>query len=211
MLEPDFNVDKLLKIFSEEEFALINAHGGLEQNVLSGFAVFPDRLREKLRFIASLGTHLSRVARETLVATSYRSIWERYAPILGPLANEQLWLIGYSEDRIAFECKLAEGNEDEVRLPDRRLIVREAIRSGCTRFAMLHNHPGHIPVASPSDMRATDNIRSTMADVDFRLVDSYIIAGPFLVAESLKWERRFMDSEVDGDSYQCSEFAAVME
>lgn len=56
-----------------------------------------------------------------------------------------------------------------------REVFRSAIRAGCSRVALCHNHPSGDPRPSPEDMRITAVLRAAGKIVDIEVVDHVIV------------------------------------
>lgn len=76
---------------------------------------------------------------------------------------------------IAFEMLFA-GTLTQTSVYPREL-VRSAMRHNAAACVIAHNHPSGEPEPSRADIRLTDGIKSTLALVDVRLLDHFIVAG----------------------------------
>lgn len=58
-----------------------------------------------------------------------------------------------------------------------REVVREAMRHNAVAVIVYHNHPSGVAAASRADEAITRNLKDTLALVDVKLIDHFIVAG----------------------------------
>ena len=81
-----------------------------------------------------------------------------------------------TKGRMCFSGFITEGNLETTRLSVRK-IVRLAMQYGAYTAFLAHNHPSGVALPSSSDLRTTIELRDTLALVDVRLLDHFIVAG----------------------------------
>jgi len=70
---------------------------------------------------------------------------------------------------------LHQGNFSSVDINMRKL-VSIALSNNSNEIVIAHNHPGGVALPSADDIAATKRIRKTLAEIDIRLLDHFIIA-----------------------------------
>lgn len=63
-----------------------------------------------------------------------------------------------------------------------REIVKEALRHNAAAVVLAHNHPSGVAEPSRADEALTLNLKATLALVDVRVLDHFVVAGPEVVS-----------------------------
>lgn len=102
-----------------------------------------------------------------------------------------LLCLNHSGKVLSFDV-LAQGDIESVGLSIRSVVER-AVSVGATDVVLVHNHPGGIPLPSPSDVTMTEAISNALRTIEIRFADHIIIADDDYVsmANSSKYEGLF--------------------
>ena len=57
-----------------------------------------------------------------------------------------------------------------------RVVVRRALELNAAAVIFAHNHPSGQPEPSQADIRITENLKSSLALVDVRVLDHVVVA-----------------------------------
>lgn len=63
-----------------------------------------------------------------------------------------------------------------------REVVKAALKSNCSAVIFAHNHPSGVAEPSQSDRMLTDALKQSLALVDVRVLDHFIVAGTTIVS-----------------------------
>ena len=58
-----------------------------------------------------------------------------------------------------------------------REVVKAALRHNAAAVVIFHNHPSGVGDPSTADLRLTESLKTTLALIDVRIIDHFIVAG----------------------------------
>jgi len=65
-----------------------------------------------------------------------------------------------------------------------REVIKEALRYNAAAVILAHNHPSGIAEPSHADEALTQSLKATLALVDVRVLDHFVVAGPVVISFS---------------------------
>lgn len=96
-------------------------------------------------------------------------------PLLQGRSRERLVVISCDRTNRVLGCDVvSEGSADQCLLPVREVLVAVLRRDG-KALALAHNHPSGDPTPSPSDVRATADVRQATKAVGLRMIDHVVV------------------------------------
>jgi len=98
-------------------------------------------------------------------------------PQLSNLPHERLLMFGVTSDNtLRNAVMLAEGGEGHVRYPVSE-VLRAVLTGGCSKFALIHNHPSGALEPSQADLAYTEHVSAAARQCGLQLIDHLVVAG----------------------------------
>ena len=96
---------------------------------------------------------------------------------LGALEREEFWTIWLDAQNkvIDLECAFVGTLTQTAVYP--REIVKSALKHNAAGVILAHNHPSGVAEPSHADIALTQTLKDTLALVDVRVLDHFIVAG----------------------------------
>lgn len=112
---------------------------------------------------------------ECVVIKDARDVAELFAPLIGGLDHEELWVMYLaSSNRVVERRRVAVGGSRAL-VADSKLILKRAVELVASSIILVHNHPSGATQPSREDCELTERLRSAAALLDVSLLDHIIV------------------------------------
>lgn len=163
---------------------LIDTFDGLDGLARAGAFVLADRRGmgtvKALRLLAGieLGRRfVYRAGRRREPLTSSKAVFERFAPVLGGLDGEQMWVLSMDACNLVRGCRQVALGGVHACASNPRDVLRVALADGAVGVVVVHNHPSGNPAPSMDDIVLTKRLLASADMVGLTLVDHVIVGG----------------------------------
>ena len=96
---------------------------------------------------------------------------------LANLPDERLLMVGITSDHLLRNAVvLAQGGEGQARCPVSN-VLRAVLAGGCSKFALIHNHPSGVLDPSHADVAYTEHVSAAALQCGLQLIDHLVVAG----------------------------------
>ncbi len=163
---------------------LIETFDGLDGLARAGMFVLADRrgmgMVKALRVLAGieLGRRfVYRAGRRREPLESSQAVFERFAPVLGGLDGEQMWVVSVDACNLVRGCRQIALGGVHACASNPRDVLRVALADGAVGVVVVHNHPSGNPAPSMDDVVLTKRLLASADMVGLTLVDHVIVGG----------------------------------
>lgn len=163
---------------------LIEAFDGLDGIARAGPFALADRpgvgLVKALRVLAGIEMgrrFVYRAGRRREMLGSSQAVFQRFAPVLGGLDVEQLWIMSVDACNTVRSCRQLALGGVHACASNPRDILRVALADGAVGVVVVHNHPSGNPAPSMDDVILTKRLLASADLVGLTLVDHVIVSG----------------------------------
>ncbi len=163
---------------------LIQTFDGLDGLARAGAFVLAERpgmgVVKALRVLAGieLGRRfVYRAGRRREPLESSRAVFDRFAPVLGGLDSEQMWVMSVDACNLVRGCRQVSLGGVHACGTNPRDVLRLALADGAVGVVVVHNHPSGNPAPSMDDIVLTKRLLASADMVGLTLVDHLIVGG----------------------------------
>lgn len=117
--------------------------------------------------------------RQTRGTYSTSSACKRFVQVKIGNAERELFAVMFLDTRhrlIAFDV-LFQGSVDRAMVYPRE-VIKSSLKHNASAIILAHNHPSGTPEPSASDIQVTSRISMLCQEIDVRLIDHIVVAGP---------------------------------